>query len=99
MHGDCHHRLLRAQGRVTLHSLWCNSLIELFNSFIELKFLDDLPGTAGKSSDVVAQVGRKLVGVTKEAVEGKLAGVVEGQLELLIDDLLDGLSIVLAFSH
>ena len=68
-------------------------LFQLFDLFVELELLDDLPGAGGEPGHEVAEIGGELVGIAEERLEGELAGVVEGQLELLIDDLLDGLGV------
>ncbi len=45
--------------------------------FLKSEVLDDLPGAAGKTLDVVGQIGGDVVRVALELLEGVAAGVVE----------------------
>ncbi|MCG3773472.1 MAG: hypothetical protein JW395_0279 [Nitrospira sp.] len=71
------------------------SLLHFFDLFFKFELLNDLARTGGEPGDVVAEVGGELVRITKKCLEGELACVVEGQLELLVDDFLDGLGVIL----
>ena len=100
---DVAHRDVRDGVRVQVHGgdllddfKEAVGLLQLLDLVVELELLDDLPRAGGEAGHEVAEIGRELVRVAEELLEGELAGVVEGQLELLVDDLLDGLGVILA---
>ncbi|MPN09877.1 hypothetical protein SDC9_157170 [bioreactor metagenome] len=70
--------------------------VQLLDFFIEFELLDDFPRPRRKTGDVVVQVGRQFIGITQQVLEGKFTGVVETELEAMIDHRLDGFGVVLA---
>lgn len=69
-------------------------LFQLLDFFLKLELLQNLPGTCREARDKLQEVRGQLVGIAQQVLEGELAGVVEGEVELLIDDLLNGLRVV-----
>lgn len=72
--------------------------VKFFDFLFELEFFEDGAGAGGESGDEIAQVGGELIVIAEKFLEGELAGVVEGQLELPVDHFLDRLSVVFVLS-
>ena len=71
-------------------------LLQLLNLVGEIELLDDLPRARGEAGDEFREVGRELVRVAEELVEGEVAGFVESQFVLPVDHLLDGRGVIFA---
>ena len=72
-------------------------IFELLNLLFELELFNDLARTARKPGDKVHKVCGQLFRVTQQIAEGKFAGVVKVQLELVVHHGLDGVYAVFAF--
>jgi len=46
--------------------------------FLKTKVIDDITGVAGKAFDVLSEIGRDVVRITLELLEGKTTCIVEG---------------------
>src|SRR5262249_15710019 len=69
--------------------------LQLLNLIGKVELFDNLTRAGREPSHGFKEVRGKLVGIAEEPLESEVASVVKVQFEFLIDDSLDGLSIVL----
>ena len=77
-------------------------LVQFFDFFFELELLQNPARISGKSGNILAQIGREIVGIIRKLGEhaffafskGKPADIEKVDLELTADDFFDGLVIV-----